>query len=327
MPSPSPVFVLKRAGKPLADIDFWTFQSAPKLIAAYGAKEGVHIWDFETRRCDFSIPSDSAMLSVHGFSSGELLTLDKEGSLKVIDVNDGVLNVKMNLVIPNIAFCKAAVWSTASTPNRVVGVPGEEKSSINIWDLNEEKIVSQLIPTSQFKLGMPWCVKLLGQNRPIVLIGYEDGSMLCWDVSERKILSKAAGLFTDPVMCFDAFEDHEHLISGAAGSANDNLVKWNSNYDLVDDVTDVTVNNFSILQRQKLINKGLSCIKIRQDNRILATGGWDHKTRIFSWRTLKPLAVLDYHTGSIQCMAFSDDKLLACGSTDHRISVWKIFSD
>jgi len=86
-----------------------------------------------------------------------------------------------------------------------------------------------------------------------------------------------------------------------------------------------------VYKTHKLVNAGISDITIRPDKKILATAGWDHRIRIFGWKNLKPLAVLDYHTATVHCVSFSDHKnpserLLAAGSKDHRISVWSIYT-
>ncbi|KAM6051726.1 guanine nucleotide-binding protein subunit beta-like protein 1 isoform 4-T4 [Theristicus caerulescens] len=88
---------------------------------------------------------------------------------------------------------------------------------------------------------------------------------------------------------------------------------------------------WQVYKTHKLVNAGISDITIRPDKKILATAGWDHRIRIFGWRKLKPLAVLDYHTATIHCVRFSDHKnpsgrLLAAGSKDHRISIWSIYT-
>lgn len=92
--------------------------------------------------------------------------------------------------------------------------------------------------------------------------------------------------------------------------------------------------NFStkVYKTHKLVNAGISDITIRPDKKILATAGWDHRIRIFGWKKLKPLAVLDYHTATVHCVSFSDHsnpqhRLLAAGSKDQRISVWSIYAD
>lgn len=86
-----------------------------------------------------------------------------------------------------------------------------------------------------------------------------------------------------------------------------------------------------VYKTHELVNAGISDITIRPDKKILATAGWDHRIRIFGWKKLKPLAVLDYHTATVHCVSFSDhsnprDRLLAAGSKDQRISVWSIYA-
>uniref|UniRef100_A0A8C2JM91 Uncharacterized protein n=1 Tax=Cyprinus carpio TaxID=7962 RepID=A0A8C2JM91_CYPCA len=70
-----------------------------------------------------------------------------------------------------------------------------------------------------------------------------------------------------------------------------------------------------------------SCICLSRLFWILATAGWDDNIRVFGWKKLKPLAVLQHHTDMVNSVAFSDhqdppQRLLAAGSKDQRISVW-----
>lgn len=95
---------------------------------------------------------------------------------------------------------------------------------------------------------------------------------------------------------------------------------------------ELTYNSLTqVYKTHTLVNAGISDITIRRDKKILATAGWDHRIRIFGWKRLKPLAVLDYHTATVHCVSFSDHKnarerLLAAGSKDHRISIWSIYT-
>ena len=36
---------------------------------------------------------------------------------------------------------------------------------------------------------------------------------------------------------------------------------------------------------------------VRPDTKLLATGGWDRRVRVWQWGKWKPLAVLRYHAG------------------------------
>lgn len=92
---------------------------------------------------------------------------------------------------------------------------------------------------------------------------------------------------------------------------------------------------FVFLQLQDsvtMVNPGVSQLCIRGDGKLLASAGWDHRVRIFGWKKLRPLAVLQYHTDMVQSVAFSDhqdpkQRLLAAGSKDQRISLWSIYNE
>ena len=57
-----------------------------------------------------------------------------------------------------------------------------------------------------------------------------------------------------------------------------------------------------------------------------------YRIRIYSWKTLKPLAYLSYHTQTINTVDFSIDlcdhgQLLAAGGKDSRISLWSLYNE
>uniref|UniRef100_A0A4W6EMS6 Guanine nucleotide binding protein (G protein), beta polypeptide 1-like n=1 Tax=Lates calcarifer TaxID=8187 RepID=A0A4W6EMS6_LATCA len=155
-------------------------------------------------------------------------------------------------------------------------------------------------------------------SRPLLLAGYEDGSLLLWDVTQRSKLSQAKA-HPEPVMCL-TFDTKR--LRGISGSSEKKLSSWildrQDNLQLQDCVT--------------LVNPGVSQLCIREDGKLLASAGWDHRVRVFSWKKLRPLAVLQYHTDMVLSVAFSDhqdpkQRLLAAGSKDQRISLWSIYNE
>ncbi|XP_037734597.1 guanine nucleotide-binding protein subunit beta-like protein 1 isoform X3 [Chelonia mydas] len=125
-------------------------------------------------------------------------------------------------------------------------------------------------------------------------------------------------LWQEPVMSLDF--DFEKT-KGVSGSSEEVLTVWSLDEQ----------QNLKVQKTHKLINAGIADVAIRQDKKILATAGWDHRIRIFGWKKLKPLAILDYHTATVHCVSFSDhsrpsERLLAAGSKDHRISIWSIYN-
>ncbi|XP_068422665.1 guanine nucleotide-binding protein subunit beta-like protein 1 isoform X2 [Clinocottus analis] len=153
---------------------------------------------------------------------------------------------------------------------------------------------------------------------PLLVAGYEDGSLLLWDVTQRSILSRAKA-HPEPIMCltFDI-----KRLRGVSGSSENKLSTW-----MLD-----RQNNLQLQDYVTLVNPGVSQLCIREDGKLLSAAGWDHRVRIFGWKKLRPLAVLQYHTDMVLSVAFSDhqdprQRLLAAGSKDHRISLWSIYNE
>ncbi|XP_049978924.1 guanine nucleotide-binding protein subunit beta-like protein 1 isoform X2 [Alexandromys fortis] len=147
--------------------------------------------------------------------------------------------------------------------------------------------------------------------RPLLLAGYEDGSVTLWDISERKVCSRIA-CHEEPVMGLDFDSQKAKGVSGSAGKV---LAVWS-----LDDQ-----QSLQVCKTQELTNPGIAEVTIRPDHKLLATAGWDHRIRVFHWRTMKPLAVLAFHSASVCCVAFATDGLLAAGSKDQRISIWSLY--
>uniref|UniRef100_A0A3B4TCR6 Guanine nucleotide binding protein (G protein), beta polypeptide 1-like n=1 Tax=Seriola dumerili TaxID=41447 RepID=A0A3B4TCR6_SERDU len=153
---------------------------------------------------------------------------------------------------------------------------------------------------------------------PLLLAGYEDGSLLLWDVTQRSKLSQAKA-HPEPVMCLTF--DTERL-RGISGSSEKKLSSW-----MLD-----RQNNLQLQDCVTLVNPGVSQLCIREDSKLLVSAGWDHRVRVFGWKKLRPLAVLQYHTDMVLSVAFSDhqdrrQRLLAAGSKDQRISLWSIYNE
>ncbi|EGV97591.1 Guanine nucleotide-binding protein subunit beta-like protein 1 [Cricetulus griseus] len=147
--------------------------------------------------------------------------------------------------------------------------------------------------------------------RPLLLAGYEDGSVTLWDILERKVCSRIA-CHEEPVMGLDFDSQKAKGVSGSAGKV---LAVWSLDGQ----------QSLQVYKTHELTNPGIAEVTIRPDHKILATAGWDHRIRVFHWRTMKPLAVLAFHSASVYCVAFATDGLLAAGSKDQRISIWSLY--
>ena len=101
---------------------------------------------------------------------------------------------------------------------------------------------------------------------------------------------------------------------------------------------------------------GQQSLRVRSDGRLLVTGGWDTRIRIYSTKTLKEVAVLQRHKEGVYAVAFNDiltvddvrrneghgdgvkiraqrqrdeaTKLkhyVAAGAKDGKVSLWEVF--
>jgi len=76
---------------------------------------------------------------------------------------------------------------------------------------------------------------------------------------------------------------------------------------------------------------GISCCRFRDDGRLFAVGGWDHRARIFTRRG-RPIAILKGHEKTVSAVDWcpnvanpcSTDCLFSTGSSDGRILLWNL---
>lgn len=148
-------------------------------------------------------------------------------------------------------------------------------------------------------------------NRQLLLVGYEDGRVVLWDLLSQSELSSLS-ISEESVMCVDY---SSRINRGVAASVGSDIHLFSLSGDL-------QLLNMKIVE---VTNPGFQSAVIRDDAKLVATGGWDGRVRLFSAKTLKPLAVLCGHTEGVQCTAFSRDHTLATGSKDKTISLWSIY--
>lgn len=74
----------------------------------------------------------------------------------------------------------------------------------------------------------------------------------------------------------------------------------------------------------KTSQAGKSAIAVRADGKLVLTAGWDGVARIYSARTFKPLAVLQYHRDGLHAAIFGP--MVATAGKDGRIALWDVYA-
>lgn len=281
----------------------------------------VHVWNLTTRRPEKVLDghSGNSVIWLHTLASrNALISQGRDKRVCIWDLSEGRSEVMESVWTGTVGFCHCSLLEINSG-SWLLAHPGEHMEEIHIVELPGRTPVCSLVPEG--KLGMIMCMKLWQPDSspgPLLLAGYEDGSLLLWDVSQRSVLSRVTA-HPEPVMCM-AFDPHR--LKGISGSSDKNLSSW----------TIDGQHNLQVKDPVLLVNPGVSQLSVRGDCKIVASAGWDHRVRVFGWKKLRPLAVLQHHSDMVLSVAFSDhqdprSKLLAAGSKDKRISLWSICNE
>uniref|UniRef100_A0A8C6TLE3 Guanine nucleotide binding protein (G protein), beta polypeptide 1-like n=1 Tax=Neogobius melanostomus TaxID=47308 RepID=A0A8C6TLE3_9GOBI len=321
-PPPTPVYTLRGAGGPLNSLHFSCSQGSTPLLFSGSGKGAIHIWNLSTRRPEKVIEGHTghSVIWVNTLESGQcLISQGRDMQICLWDLAEGRSDVVDSIWTGSVGFCQCSMLK--SDPGKwLLAFPGDQTEEIKIIELPSKTPVSTLIPDS--KLGMVMCIKLWQVSElwdgPLLLAGYEDGSMLLWDVTQRSQLSQTKA-HAEPVMCL-TFDPAR--LKGVSGSSDSKLSRWR-----VD-----SQNDLQLQDSVTLVNPGVSQMCLRDDGKLMASAGWDHRVRLFGWKTLRPLAVLQYHTDMVLSVAFSNhqdprQRLLAAGSKDQRVSLWSLYNE
>uniref|UniRef100_A0A147B6I8 Guanine nucleotide binding protein (G protein), beta polypeptide 1-like n=1 Tax=Fundulus heteroclitus TaxID=8078 RepID=A0A147B6I8_FUNHE len=320
-PAPSPVYTLRGAGAPLNTLHFRCPAGDTPLLFSGSAKGAIHMWDLNSRRAEQVVEAHcgNSVIWLSTLRSGDtLISQGRDMQVCLWDLKDGRSEVVDSVWTGSVGFCQCSVLET-SPSNFLLAFAGPQTEEIKIVEMPGKNPVCSLVPDAQ--LGMVMCVQLWKPDSglgPLLFAGYEDGSLLLWDVTQRSELSRVKA-HPEPVMCL-TFDPRR--LRGVSGSCEKKLSSW-----MLD-----SQNNIQLQDCVMLVNPGVSQLRVRDDGRLLASAGWDHRVRVFGWKKLRPLAVLQYHTDMVLSVAFSDhqdprQRLLAAGSKDQRISLWSIYNE
>lgn len=223
-------------------------------------------------------------------------------------------------------FCR---FACSTDPDNPLVISAKDDNKIILLNANDLQIQQTLSitannnnskTTESSSLGHLFCLQIIMVNGHMYLLGgYESGDFLTWDLRCGKVINSVK--FDECPMAID-YELHTNR--GIYGGPSDKLgiISYDRNTMQLKKIGEIPLKN-----------AGVNCINIRGDHKVFSTGGWDGRIRIFSWKSLRPLAVLTDHKAAIMDISYSTDKvtlwkapIMAAGGLDGQISLWDLYN-
>lgn len=308
---PDPIYTLRGHSGPVTTVEFFD-----DVLFSGSSGGEIFAWDLGTfRRKHVLVGHNNESILWIGHSENVLVTQGRDGTVAVWTFSDTQWKQSGTIVTNSKGFCQCSLPGAASA---LIATPSKPDWKITLWDFESQKAIRSTLEPKE-RLGMAMCIKL-SMDCNSILAAYESGSVVQYDMRSGGAPSSTVTLYTEPIMCMD-FDEVHRVNRGICGSVSKELCVFER-------------NDGQLVQKHRLTvtNDGFSSVQIRTDGKIVASGGWDGRIRVFSWKNMKPLAVLDVHKESVQTLKFSDRELckagllLAAGSTDRTISLWSLYN-
>ncbi|XP_071455842.1 guanine nucleotide-binding protein subunit beta-like protein 1 [Hetaerina americana] len=281
-PPPGPLYTLKGDPSPVHSLHFWEKSRNDKLFA--GCQSGqVQLWSLKTNRSVEGLQAHSGPCINVACFRDSLITQGKgDGHIKLWhSLEGGGWAPSYTIYTKHSIFCRFSILKTVEDENAMIVCPDDDHS-VAVYSLNTGERFAHLnfdnFSKNSKSYGYIMALKAFNDpytQHPMLLVAHEAGQLSLKDLSNggKEICCLNVG---EPILCLD-FDPNEG--TGIYGSPEGAQIKKFS--------IDTQTGNCQLGSLTAITNPGISSIEIRPDFKLVATGGWDGRLRIFSWQRRK----------------------------------------
>ncbi|XP_030378284.1 guanine nucleotide-binding protein subunit beta-like protein 1 [Scaptodrosophila lebanonensis] len=321
---PDPVYSLRCSE--MDAVSSVCFHGNERLLAGT-IKGNVFMWNLQTNRPAFHFKvGEQPITSLH-HSPERLVTQEKGGTVTLWTMSNNCYARDRTISGNYLGYCHSAMHMSPNNPHGSVKLFYPcDRSTIGVLHITDPtEPIQKLVPYGPNlpQLGAVSCFTSFEFSSNLFLLaGYESGHFLTWNVTLGTVVDMIAGLGPQPTTV-----DYDLVTNrGVIGGASDKITVFSYQ----------RPPTIKVLRGTELLvrNAGLNCVRIRGDRKVFASAGWDGRIRIFSWKSMRSLAVLLQHKhGSIMDLAFSPQKvamwgapIMAAAGMDGQISLWSLYN-
>ena len=275
-------------------------ESPPRAVAAGYDEQSLTLWDMETGRAYWAVPSDGRAILT--------MALDGRGQSLICSYQDfsvDLWNLPRRERQFRLSGFKAPVWTMVFSPNGQWFATGGDYI-VKLWDTTSGACLRRFIGQAQ----PVRCLALTPAGNTL-LTGHEDHSLRLWQWSTAK-----------STICPGQLVGHTAAVQAIAVSCDSQW--WASS------ASDFTIrlwqsNNQHSERIIAPLESTAHTLAFSFDSRILASAGEETTIALWDTATGKQLNSLEGHESPASCLLFSaDDKILVSGGRDGDLRVWEV---